>query len=74
MKISSKTAVRFVGTLASMGTRYLSSTLDYRVAYYDTRIDPAYFNEGGPRIYIFWHEYIFFYLLEKTLQFSYVVE
>ena len=62
MKIRSKTAVRFAGTLAAMGTRYLSSTLDYRVAYYDTQIDPAYSSDGGPRIYIFWHEYILFFI------------
>ena len=33
-------------------------TMDYKVAYYDPNIDPAYANDGRHRIYIFWHENI----------------
>ena len=32
--------------------------MDYKVAYYDPNIDPAYANDGKHRIYIFWHENI----------------
>ena len=34
------------------------STLDYAVAYYDERLDPAHPQFAGPAIYVFWHEYI----------------
>lgn len=66
MKIRSKTLIRATGLIASMGVHALASTLDYRVAYYDPTIDPAYLNDGKRRIYIFWHEYIqFFVYLRK---------
>lgn len=66
MKIKSKTLIRATGLAVSLGVHALSSTLDYRVAYYDPVIDPAYWNDGKRRIYIFWHEYIpFFVYLRK---------
>ncbi len=66
MKIKSKRLIRAAGLLASLGVHALESTLDYRVAYYDPIIDPAYQNDGKRRIYIFWHEYIqFFVYLRK---------
>jgi lysophospholipid acyltransferase (LPLAT)-like uncharacterized protein len=39
------------------------NTLDYKAAYYDPSVDPAY-PEGNirKRLYIFWHEYILFML------------
>ena len=55
MKIKSKRLIRAAGPLASLGVHALESTLDYRVAYYDPIIDPAYPNDGKRRIYIFWH-------------------
>lgn len=62
MKIQSKTLVRAAGSLVSLGVHSLMPTLDYRVAYYDPIIDPAYENDGKRRIYIFWHEYIQFFI------------
>jgi hypothetical protein len=41
----------------SKGIRAWMSTLDYRAVFYDRSIDPIR-GEGGPRIYIFWHENI----------------
>ncbi|MBQ3332377.1 MAG: lysophospholipid acyltransferase family protein [Thermoguttaceae bacterium] len=38
------------------------STLDYKIAYYDPSIDPAVPFDDQPRLYLFWHEYIQFFL------------
>jgi lysophospholipid acyltransferase (LPLAT)-like uncharacterized protein len=38
------------------------STLDYQVAYYDPGVDPAFPDDRRNRLYIFWHEYIPFYI------------
>ncbi len=66
MKITNGILIRAAGLGVSLGIHLLDSTLDYRVAYYDPRIDPAYANDGKRRIYIFWHEYIqFFVYLRK---------
>ncbi len=67
MKIQSKTLIHAVGALTTLYVHLLSSTLDFRVAYYDPIIDPAYPNDGKRRIYIFWHEYIqyFIYLRKR---------
>ncbi|MBQ4204288.1 MAG: DUF374 domain-containing protein, partial [Thermoguttaceae bacterium] len=66
MKIKNQTLVRSAGALASLGVSLIASTLDYRVAYYDPIVDPAYPNDGKRRIYVFWHEYIqFFVYLRK---------
>lgn len=62
MKIHSKRLVHAVGALTSLYVHLLSSTLDFRVAYYDPIIDPAYANDGRKRIYIFWHEYIQYFI------------
>jgi lysophospholipid acyltransferase (LPLAT)-like uncharacterized protein len=45
------------GLLAAKGIAAWMRTLDTRAVYYDRSVDPV---EGieGPRIYIFWHEYI----------------
>jgi lysophospholipid acyltransferase (LPLAT)-like uncharacterized protein len=45
------------GLVTAEAIRAWMSTLDCRAAYYDRSVDPA-FGVGGPRIYIFWHEYI----------------
>ncbi len=67
MKIRSKTLISAAGALVSLGVHLVAPTLDYRVAYYDPIIDPAYANDGKRRIYIFWHEYIqyFIYLRKR---------
>jgi lysophospholipid acyltransferase (LPLAT)-like uncharacterized protein len=45
------------GLVAAEAIRSWMGTLDYRAAFYDRTIDPV-LGIGGPRIYIFWHEYI----------------
>ncbi len=50
--------LKTAGLGASALIRSWMGTLDYKVAYYDPIIDPAYLNDGQRRIYIFWHEYI----------------
>lgn len=69
MKIKNKSLIRTTGLMVSLGVHLLSSTLDYRVAYYNPIIDPAYCNDSKRRIYIFWHEYIqFFVCLRRHCQ------
>lgn len=45
------------GLVTAQGIRTWMSTLDYRAVFYDRSVDPA-FGVDGPRIYVFWHEYI----------------
>jgi lysophospholipid acyltransferase (LPLAT)-like uncharacterized protein len=45
------------GLLASKGIAAWMQTLDTRAVYYDRSVDPIS-GVGGPRIYVFWHEYI----------------
>jgi hypothetical protein len=45
------------GFVTAQAIRAWMSTLDYRAVFYDHSVDPA-FGVGGPRIYVFWHEYI----------------
>jgi lysophospholipid acyltransferase (LPLAT)-like uncharacterized protein len=45
------------GLLAAKGIQAWMQTIDARAAYYDHTVDPVLGIEG-PRIYIFWHEYI----------------
>ena len=45
------------GLLAAKGIQAWMQTIDARAAYYDESVDPVRGIEG-PRIYIFWHEYI----------------
>ena len=40
-------------------------TLDYKIAYYDPNVDPAFPEDRRRRLYIFWHEYITFYLYQR---------
>jgi hypothetical protein len=58
MKIRNPLAVKLAGLLATSAIRGWMSTLDYRVAYYDPRVDPVDPDWSGRKIYIFWHEYI----------------
>jgi lysophospholipid acyltransferase (LPLAT)-like uncharacterized protein len=51
-------ATNFAGLLASFAVRRWLATLDYKVALYDERVDPAHPECHGQAIYVFWHEYI----------------
>ncbi|MCL2119195.1 MAG: lysophospholipid acyltransferase family protein [Planctomycetaceae bacterium] len=51
------------GLFASTCVHHWMSTLDYKAAYYDPTVDPAYpSGNAHKRLYIFWHEYIPFML------------
>jgi len=53
--------VHKVGSLLGLtALRGWMSTLDYKVAYYDPAVDPASMECRSRKIYLFWHEYIFF--------------
>jgi hypothetical protein len=45
------------GLLAAKGITSWLNTLDVRAVFYDHKVDPLV-GIGGPRIYVFWHEYI----------------
>lgn len=45
------------GLLAAKGIEYWMGSLDTRAVYYDRAVDPV-MGIQGPRIYVFWHEYI----------------
>jgi len=60
MKLDSPTLYKLGGLLSTAALRWWMSTLDYKVAYYDWRIDPIFGACNGQKIYIFWHEYILF--------------
>jgi hypothetical protein len=60
MKLRNPTLVKAGGLLGAAAIRAWMSTLDYRVAYYDPAVDPVHPDYAGPKIYIFWHEYILF--------------
>ena len=49
--------MRGAGLAAATGIRAWMSTLEYQALFYDQNVDPIY-GVGGPRIYVFWHEYI----------------
>ena len=51
------------GLFASTCAHHWMGTLDYKAAYYDPTVDPAYpTGNTHKRLYIFWHEYITFML------------
>ncbi|HVC97280.1 MAG TPA: lysophospholipid acyltransferase family protein [Pirellulales bacterium] len=58
MKIRNSTLTRLGGSLGAMSIRAWMSSLDYRVAYYDPKVDPVHPEFSGQKLYIFWHEYI----------------
>jgi lysophospholipid acyltransferase (LPLAT)-like uncharacterized protein len=49
--------MRTAALAASAGIRGYMSTLDFQGVFADRSIDPIY-PSAGPRIYVFWHEYI----------------
>jgi len=60
MKLESPFLSGLGGLLATAATRFWMGTLDYKVAYYDRAIDPAFPECRGQKIYLFWHEYMLF--------------
>ena len=60
MKIESPLLHKLGGLLASLAVRKWMGTLDYKVAYYDPKVDPIFAECQGQKIYVFWHEYILF--------------
>ena len=65
MKIDSSFLNGLGGLLGTAVIRAWMCTLDYKVAYYDPRIDPVFPECLGQRIYLFWHEYILFPLFHR---------
>ena len=49
---------RCAAFLATQAVRGWMRTLDYRAAFYDETIDPVRRDFQGPKIFVFWHEYI----------------
>ncbi len=58
MKIRNATLTKLGGLLGAMSIRAWMSSLEYRVAYYDPKVDPVHPEFSGQKLYIFWHEYI----------------
>ncbi|HUY33145.1 MAG TPA: lysophospholipid acyltransferase family protein [Pirellulales bacterium] len=58
MKIRNATLTQLGGLLGATSIRAWMSSLDYRVAYYDPKVDPVHPEFSGQKLYIFWHEYI----------------
>jgi len=57
MSDSLSLSMRLGGLVASQGIRAWMSTMEYRALYYDKSLDARFLGDG-PRIYVFWHEYI----------------
>lgn len=49
--------MRAASLLSAGGVRAWMSTLEYQALFHDPHVDPIH-GVGGPRIYVFWHEYI----------------
>jgi lysophospholipid acyltransferase (LPLAT)-like uncharacterized protein len=63
MKYLQSLLLRGGGLFASTFVHHWMSTLDFKAAYYDPSVDPAYpAGNSRKRLYIFWHEYISFML------------
>lgn len=58
MKIKSPFLISLTGFLAAQIVRTWTGTLEYKSAYYDPTVDPVDLNYQGPKIFVFWHEYI----------------
>lgn len=54
--------LKIAGAAGARLIRGWMSTLDYKAAYYDPGIDPAYPGDGRIRLYVFWHEYMQFFI------------
>ena len=63
MKHYESLLLRSAGLFASACVHHWMGTLDFKAAYYDPSIDPAYPGSNTrKRLYVFWHEYIPFML------------
>lgn len=60
MKLDHPLLTNLGGLFGSTAIRLWMDTLDYKLALYDERVDPAVPQCQGQKIYIFWHEYILF--------------
>lgn len=60
MKRTNASVTKLGALLGSAAIRSWMRTLDYKAAFYDRRLDPAYAGCPGQNIYLFWHEYILF--------------
>lgn len=58
MRIRSKLLNKIGGLAIAEFTRHWMKTLDYRIAFYDSTVDPASSAFRGPVVFLFWHEYI----------------
>jgi lysophospholipid acyltransferase (LPLAT)-like uncharacterized protein len=56
-RFRSKALMNLGGLLGAKGIQAWMHTLDIRASFYDRTVDPVV-GVGGPRIYVFWHEYI----------------
>lgn len=57
--------LRALGVCGRDINSFWMGTLDYQVAYYDSSVDPAFPDDRRERLYIFWHEYIPFYIHQR---------
>lgn len=58
MRINSHLLMKLGGLAIAEVTRHWMSTLDYRIAFYEPRVDPVHPDFQGPVVFLFWHEYI----------------
>lgn len=58
MKLKNPWLLSLGGFLSASLIRGWMSTLEYRVALYDPKVDPVHPEHRGQKIYVFWHEYI----------------
>jgi lysophospholipid acyltransferase (LPLAT)-like uncharacterized protein len=58
MKLNAPWITNLTGMIGSSIVKKWMSTLDYRAAFYDPTIDPTHPDYSGPKLYVFWHEYI----------------
>lgn len=65
MKIKNAELIRVCGFATKHAVNGWMKTLDYKTAYYDPNVDPAYENDGKIRLFIFWHEYISFFIYQR---------
>jgi hypothetical protein len=65
MKIRSRYLFGLGGLLGTAAIRSWMGTLDYKAAYYDPAVDPAFRECRGQKIYLLWHEYILFPLYHR---------
>ncbi len=60
MRLKHPAITNLAGWLAAGGISRWMSTLDYRIVYHDSAVDPVKPTWDGQKIYVFWHEYMLF--------------